>query len=453
MNLILPRHSPILNSDFTFGVATASFQIEGASQEDGRVPSIWDRFCDTPGKVFNGDNGHVACDHYHLWEQDLDLIKTLGMDAYRFSIAWPRIERAVGKWNDKGLDFYDRLVDAMLARGIEPHATLYHWDLPQFYEDKGGWLNRDMASRFADYADQVTRVLGNRVESYATLNEPWCSAFLGYRFGIHAPGKTSHKEGFQAMHHLLLAHGNAIPAMRDNAPNTRHGIVLNFTPAYPATDSDSDRRAAQQCDDENSHCFASAILAGSYPESVEKRHPDWWPTIRSGDLETISTPIDFFGVNYYTRQVVQATSDIDFETVPQPLAEQTDIGWEIYPEGLTHVLTDLHTRYRLPPVYITENGAAGADAVNEQDAVIDEQRCRYFVTHLQAVDNAIQAGVPVKGYFAWSLMDNFEWAEGYSKRFGIVHVDYGSQKRTPKNSALMLKRFLENRGGAATEDQ
>ena len=445
MKLTLPNNSPLTKSDFTFGVATAAFQIEGASLAKGRVPSIWDTFCDTPGKVFNGDNGQVACDHFNRWETDLDLIQSLQFDAYRFSLAWPRIERSPGKWNPEGLDFYDRLVDGLLARGIEPHATLYHWDLPQFFEDTGGWLNRDIVPRFVEYADQVTRRLGDRVTSYATLNEPWCSAFLGYRWGIHAPGKVNNRDGFQAMHHLLLAHGSAIPVMRDNAPKARHGIVLNFTPAYPASDSAQDVRAAQQCDDENSHCFASAILAGRYPTSVQERHPDWWPNIPDQDMDIISTPLDFLGVNFYTRQVVRATSDIDFETVPQPQAEHTDIGWEIYPDALTHVLTDLHQRYPLPPIYITENGAAGADSINEQGNVADDQRCRYYGSHLQAVHDAIAAGVVIKGYFAWSLMDNFEWAEGYNKRFGIVYVDYETQRRVPKHSALMFRDFLDSR--------
>jgi beta-glucosidase len=445
MKLPLPPQSPLILPDFTFGVATAAFQIEGASHDKGRVPSIWDTFCDTPGKVFNGDNGHIACDHFNRMDADLDLIQSLQFDAYRFSVAWPRVQSAPGKWNPIGMDFYDRLVDGLLTRGIKPHVTLYHWDLPQFFEDTGGWLNRDIVPRFVDYADKVTRRLGDRVTAYATLNEPWCSAYLGYRWGIHAPGKTSDADGFLAMHHLLLAHGSAIPVMRENAPAAAHGIVLNFTPAYPATDSAADQRAAAQCDDENSHCFASAVFAGRYPTSVQERHPDWWPEFPEEDLAIISTPLDFLGVNFYTRQVVRATSDIDFEPVPQPQAEHTDIGWEIYPDALTHVLTDLHTRYTLPPIYITENGAAGADSINEQDQVIDDQRCRYYASHLNAVDRAMMAGVNIKGYFAWSLMDNFEWAEGYNKRFGIVYVDYVSQRRLPKQSALMFKDFLTER--------
>lgn len=445
MKLQLPEKSRLLEKKFTFGVATASFQIEGATKEDGRVESIWDRFCDTPGKVQNGDNGYIACDHYHLWQQDLDLIKSLNMDAYRFSIAWPRIQSGNNQWNDKGLDFYDRLVDGILERGIDPYATLYHWDLPQYIEDQGGWLNRDIVEQFVAYANRVTARLGDRVVSYATFNEPWCSAFLGYRFGVHAPGKKNDADGFQAAHNILLSHGSALPVMRENAPGSRHGIVLNFSPAYPETDAMADIQAAQYCDDENTHNYIQPILKGTYPESIAKRHPGWTPKIQEGDMDIISRPIDFLGINFYNRQVIKAISSIDFDTVDQVNAEKTDMGWEIYPDGLYKLLTDLHRTYKLPPIYITENGAACADSVNEEGEVIDEQRCRYFNSHLNAVSRAIDDGVRLDGYFGWSLMDNFEWAEGYSKRFGMVYVDYETQKRTPKSSAKMFQQFLANR--------
>ncbi|WP_108125635.1 GH1 family beta-glucosidase [Saccharospirillum mangrovi] len=444
MSFNLPADSRLARKDFLFGVATASFQIEGAAYEDGRTESIWDRFCATPGKVLGGDNGDVACDHYHRWPQDLDMIRKLGFDAYRFSIAWPRIEPQPGVWNQAGFDFYDRLVDGMLERGIRPVATLYHWDLPQYLGDRGGWVNRDTAYRFADYADQITRVLGDRVESYATLNEPWCAGFLSYRLGIHAPGLKDDRLGFQAAHHLLLGHGLALPAMRANAPKADHGIVLNFTPAYPATDSAEDRAAADYSDEENSHWYLQPLLTGEYPLAVRERHPEWMPTVYPGDMEILARPIDFLGINFYTRAVVKAGEHSDYESIPQD-APKTDIGWEIYPQALTDLMTGFKARYdNLPPIYISENGAA--DNTPVVDGVVDDQmRVGYYDQHLNAVHNAIEQGVDVRGYFAWSLMDNFEWAEGYSQRFGIVHVDYDSLVRTPKRSSAVFTDWLAQR--------
>lgn len=444
MSFNLPDYSPLRRKDFLFGVATASFQIEGATEEDGRCESIWDRFCATPGKVLNGDTGMPACDHYHRWPADLDLIKELGFDAYRFSIAWPRIEPEPGVWNPAGLDFYDRLVDGMLERGIQPYATLYHWDLPQYLGERGGWVNRDTAYRFADYADKVTERLGDRVLGYATLNEPWCSAFLSFRLGIHAPGLKDDRLGFQAAHHLLLGHGLALPAMRRNAPKAQHGVVLNFTPAYPATDSAGDRLAAEYSDEENSHFYLQPLLTGEYPQAVRERHPEWMPTVYPGDMDILRREIDFLGVNFYTRAVVRAGEDVDYEAVPQE-AEKTDIGWEIHPRALTDLLTGFRQRYaNLPPVYVTENGAADNTEVARGE-VNDRLRVDYYDRHLQAVHHAVDAGVDVRGYFAWSLMDNFEWAEGYSQRFGIVHVDYDTQVRTPKASARAFANWLRTR--------
>lgn len=444
MSFNLPENSLLRNKDFVLGVATASFQIEGATEEDGRGESIWDRYCATPGKVLGGDTGMPACDHYHRWESDLDLIKELGFEAYRFSIAWPRIEPEAGVWNKAGFDFYDRLVDGMLERGIDPYATLYHWDLPQYLGDRGGWINRDTAYRFAEYADRVTRVLGDRVKGYATLNEPWCSAFLSYRLGIHAPGLTDDRLGFQAAHHLLLAHGLALPAMRANAPKSDHGIVLNFTPAYPNTDSEADRQAAEYSDEENSHFYLQPLLTGEYPEAVSKRHPEWMPTVYPGDMDILAREIDFLGINFYTRGVVQAGEDVDYQGVEQQ-GPKTHIGWEIHPQALTDLITGFKTRYdNLPPLYITENGAADNTPVINGE-VADQLRTDYYNQHLMAVQHAVDAGVDVRGYFAWSLMDNFEWAEGYSQRFGIIHVDYDTQERTPKQSARAFAEFLKSR--------
>lgn len=446
MSNSIPKGSTLLRrNDFLFGVATASFQIEGATDLGGRVPSIWDTFCATPGKVLGGDTGMPACDHFHHWQQDLDLIKSLGFDAYRFSIAWPRIASESGGWNQQGLDFYERLVDGLLERDIVPMATLYHWDLPQFLEDRGGWVNRDTSYRFADYTDQVTRRLGDRVRYYATLNEPWCSAFLGYRLGIHAPGLKDHQLGFQAAHHLLLAHGLALPIMREHAPGAQHGIVLNFTPAYPATESAADVDAASYSDEENSHFFLQPLLTGQYPAAVQERHPEWMPRCYPGDMETIAQPLDFLGVNFYTRAVVEPGITEDYQSIKQADVARTDIGWEIYPQALTDLLVGFKERYKgLPPIYITENGAADNSPVADGE-VSDRLRLNYYQQHLQAVDNAIAAGVDIRGYCAWSLMDNFEWAEGYSQRFGLVHVDYETQVRTPKLSAIWFREMLDAR--------
>jgi len=444
VNFNIPATSKLRDKTFTFGVATASFQIEGSSAADGRCESIWDRFCATPGKVLHGDKGEPACDHYRRLEQDLDLIESLGVDAYRFSIAWPRIEPSPGVWNEAGFAFYERLVDGLIARGIKPFATLYHWDLPQYLEDQGGWINRETAYKFAVYADKVSARLGNRVASYATFNEPWCSAFLGYRFGIHAPGLKSDRLGFQAAHHLLLAHGLALPAMRANAPKAQHGIVLNMTPSYANSDSPEDQWAAEFADAENTHTYLQPLLQGSYPTVVFDQHPDWAPTQLADDLAIMAAPIDFLGINYYTRGVIEKSATGDYQTVPQADAK-TDIGWSIYPAGLTDLLVDLNARYsNLPPVFITENGAADNTEL-VAGAVHDTMRTDYYNQHLNAVHQAIEAGVDIQGYFAWSLMDNFEWAYGYSQRFGIVHVDYQTQVRTIKTSGKSWQQFLADR--------
>lgn len=444
MSFKLPTDSKLLSPNFIFGAATAAFQIEGANQEDGRCESIWDRFCATPGRVLNGDDGSVACDHYHRLDEDLDLIQSLGFEAYRFSVAWPRIEPKPGEWNEKGFEFYQRLIDGLLARGIQPYLTLYHWDLPQYLEDRGGWVNRDTAYRFAEYANKITERFGDKVASYATFNEPWCSSFLSYRIGEHAPGYQDDRLAYQVAHHLLLAHGLAIPKMRANAPKAQHGIVLNFTPAYPETDSPEDKAAAQYADDDSGHWFIEPLMNGTYPNSVVSAHPEWMPTQMPGDLEIIQQPIDFVGVNYYTRGVIKAGKDGSPEGVPVD-APKTDIGWEIYPAGLTKQLLDLHRTYpNLPPMIITENGAADNTDINNGE-IDDTMRTQYYEQHLNAVDQAIKEGADIRGYFAWSLMDNFEWAFGYSQRFGIVHVDYQTQVRTVKRSGKTWQAFNQAR--------
>ena len=444
MKFELPENSKMLSPDFTFGVATAAFQIEGANSADGRCESIWDRFCATPGKVLNGDDGIVACDHYNRLEQDLDLIKELGFDAYRFSIAWPRIEPAPGQWNEAGFKFYERLIAGLNKRGIKPYVTLYHWDLPQYLQDKGGWVNRETAYAFAAYAEKITQRYGNTVTSYATFNEPWCSAFMGHRFGGHAPGYKDERLTFQTAHHLMLAHGLALPKMRNNAPDAEHGIVLNFTYAYANTDNIGDLKAAQFCDEENNHMFLQPLLNGSYPELVFQKHPEWLPTMMPEDLGIIHTPMDFLGINFYSRTVVRESTTGDYESVDQD-APKTDIGWEIYPKAFTDLLVNYSKRYPdMPPIYITENGAAD-NTPCEDGTVNDVMRTQYYADHLIALNNAIDAGVKVKGYFAWSLMDNFEWAFGYSQRFGIVHVNYETLERTIKKSGYEWQRFLRER--------
>lgn len=439
----LPKDSALLTQDFVFGVATSSYQIEGGIHEGGRSPSIWDTFCKVPGKVDKGDNGDVACDHYHLWKQDIEMIADLGVDAYRLSIAWPRILPQDGVVNPEGLKFYEQIIDECHARGLKVYVTLYHWDLPQYLEDKGGWLNRETAYKFAEYADVVSAHFGNKIDVYTTLNEPFVAAFLGYRWGEHAPGIKGDKEGYLAAHHLMLGHGLAMPVLRKNAPESLHGIVFNATPSYPLTDQD--QAAADYCEAENFHWFIDPVLKGEYPQVVVEKQQANMPMILEGDLDIMSAPVDYIGINYYSRSVARFNEQNEIETIKPEDAEYTHIGWEIYPQGLTDLLVRLDQRYdNVPPLYVTENGAAGNDSIIDGE-VNDEQRVRYFQTHLEAVDNAIRAGVRVDGYFAWSLMDNFEWAFGYEQRFGIVHVDYATQKRTLKQSAIAYRNMLLER--------
>ena len=422
---------------FLFGVATSSYQIEGAAHEDGRGASIWDTFCAEPGRVLDASNGDVACDHYHLWPSDLDLIRSLGADAYRFSIAWPRIQPdGKGAINPAGLDFYERLVDGMLERGLQPYATLYHWDLPQTLQDEGGWANRDTAFRFAEYARVVAERLGSRVQSYATLNEPWCSSILSYEIGEHAPGLRDRKLALAAAHHLMLGHGEAIAAMRGIVPDTKLGIVLNLQPAYPASDRPEDVAAARFSDGSFNRWFLDPILRAEYPADMWEAYGENVPHVHEGDLTRIAQPIDFLGVNYYSRSVNGAAG-----SVKPAESSYTHMGWEVYPQGLTDLLVRLKDEYPVSSLYITENGAAYPDRLSGSE-VHDPERVKYFQLHLAAVAEAVQQGVPVDGYFAWSLMDNFEWAHGYDKRFGLVYVDYATQQRTLKDSARWYQGLL-----------
>jgi beta-glucosidase len=443
MKNAIPENSIMHSTAFTYGVATSSFQIEGATQVDGRLPSIWDAFCNTEGKIKDNSNGDIACDHYHLWQEDIDLIVSLGVDAYRFSIAWPRMIKANGELNQAGADFYLKILNYLKTKNIKAFVTLYHWDLPQHLEEKGGWLNRETAYLFQDYVAKTVNVFGDLVFSYATLNEPFCSAYLGYEAGIHAPGLKNINFGKKAAHHLLLAHGLAMQTLRKLSPNTENGIVLNFTPCYPLTNSEADKQAADYSDQYFNQWYIKPLFDRCYPDIIKQLPEAQQPDIQAGDFDIIATPIDFLGVNFYTRAVYQAI-DNDIIEVPPIDVPITDIGWEIYPAALTELLVSLKQKYKLPPVYITENGMAVADKIIDGE-VDDIERVDYYQQHLRSVAKAIEQGVNVQGYFAWSLMDNFEWAEGYSKRFGIVYVDYEIQKRTLKTSALKYKALVTSR--------
>jgi beta-glucosidase len=438
----------IFPANFLWGAATAAYQIEGATHEDGRGLSIWDEFAATPGKVYQGDNGDIATNHYHLMPQDVDLMEHLGLGAYRFSIAWPRIlPTGRGTVNSAGLDFYDRLVDALLAKGIKPFATLYHWDLPQALQRQGGWTKRDTAYAFADYAEIVARRLGDRVVSWITHNEPWCAAYLGYGNGVHAPGLKNRQAAIDAGHHILLSHGLAVPRLRSVSPSAQVGITLNFTPAYAADSQAETLRDTENTDLFSNRWFLDPLFKGCYPAGLFRSLETTPPPMRENDLAIISAPIDFLGVNLYTRAVIrgstpQPLADACYNVAPVPGACYTEMAWEIYPQALTDLLVRLHQEYGIQDIYVTENGAAFKDIWDGNNHVNDPRRVSYLREHIQAVARAIAQGVPLKGYFVWSLLDNFEWAEGYSKRFGIVYVDYPTGRRVIKDSGLWYRDFL-----------
>jgi beta-glucosidase len=445
---------------FIWGAATASYQIEGAARSDGRGPSIWDTFSRTPGKVHAGHTGDVACDHYHRYRDDVALMSELGLHTYRFSIAWPRIQPdGTGPVNPHGLDFYDRLVDELRGRGIEPIVTLYHWDLPQTLEDQGGWTNRATAEAFAEYARAVHLRLGDRVNTWTTLNEPWCSAYLGYGSGVHAPGRTDPAATFQTVHHLLLGHGLANQALRAAGVSTV-GITVNPVSAFPADpDSAADAKAVELVEDLQNRIFLDPILGGGYPQRILDHVSRFTSLdhIRDGDEKIIGEPIDLLGINYYSPTYLSArdgapggggaypgTEGIEFIAPAEPV---TDMGWQIQPSGLTALLTKLGRDYPGVPMIITENGAAFPDQLHpDGDRVEDRDRVAYLDGHLRAAHAAIAAGVDLRGYLVWSLLDNFEWAYGYDKRFGIVYVDYLTQRRVPKDSARWYQEVIRRNG-------
>jgi beta-glucosidase len=422
---------------FLWGTATAAYQIEGAHDADGKGPSIWDTFSHTPSKIYENHNGDVACDHYHRYRDDVAIMAELGLNAYRFSISWPRvIPGGLGTPNHKGLDFYSRLADALLERNIRPFVTLYHWDLPQAMEDRGGWGARDTAAAFGDYAALMGRTLGDRVKDWITLNEPLASTSAGYIFGIHPPGKQDPPLAFQVSHHLNLAHGHAVRALRATVRGVRVGITQVSLPVYPASESDADRQAARRYDGFVNRWYWEPPLRGTYPADVGERLGPLAPKILDSDLTLISPPIDFFGHNSYSRAVVRddpASVLLGATQVSPEGKPQTEMGWEIYPEHLYDALMRITRDYGAPEIYITENGAAFADEV-VSGAVHDPQRIDYLRSHLSAAHRAIQEGAKLRGYFCWSLLDNFEWSFGYSKRFGIVYVDYPTQRRIVKAS-------------------
>ncbi|GAB3834408.1 GH1 family beta-glucosidase [Kribbella italica] len=428
---------------FVWGAATAAYQVEGAVDADGRGPSIWDTFTKVPGAIAGGDTGDVACDHYHRYPEDVALMADLGLGAYRFSIAWPRIQPdGSGALNQKGIDHYRRVVDELLARDLTPYVTLYHWDLPQALQDKGGWAARDTAYRFAEYAGVVHDALGDVVKQWITLNEPKVSSHAGYGDGIHAPGIKDQDQRNRALHHLLLAHGLGLQVLRDgrHAAGQSVGLTLDVSPVEGATSSEADQAAARRLDGDSHRLFLDPVLRGAYPEDALERLGSFeW--VQDGDLPLISAPIDFLGINYYRRMLVQATETgpLFARTVLPEGVPVTAVDWPVQPDGLREVVADLTAAYDgLPPLYITENGAAYDDVPAADGSVDDPLRVDYLQGHLLALHQAIQDGVDVRGYFVWTLLDNFEWAEGFAKRFGVVHVDYATQQRTPKTSAGWL---------------
>ena len=455
-------------ADFLWGSATASYQIEGAAHEDGRLPSIWDTFSRIPGKTLNGDTGDVAVDHYHRVPQDVAMMADLGLQAYRFSIAWPRVQpTGSGEFNQAGLDFYVDLADRLIAAGIKPVATLYHWDLPQALEDEGGWANRQTALNFAVYARKLAEVLGDRITVWTTLNEPWCSAYLGYASGVHAPGVADGAAALAAVHHLNLAHGLAARAITDVlGPDTAISVTLNLHVTRAATDAPEDVEAKRRIDTIGNEVFLQPMLEGHYPaeEFADTAEVSDWSFVQEGDLELIQVPIALLGINYYATGRVQHGTPVpgdgspgvdghrsapttpwvgatDVEFLPQP-GPHTAMGWNIEPQGLVDLLLEMHERYPAVPLAITENGAAFYDEVSADGQVHDPDRVAYLHGHIDAVGQALDAGADIRAYFVWSLMDNFEWAYGYDRRFGIVRVDYDTLERTVKDSGHWYRELV-----------
>ena len=447
--------------NFLWGAATASYQIEGAWNEDGKGESIWDRFSHTPGKVKNGDTGDVACDHYHRWREDIEIMKELGLSAYRFSISWSRIlPSGRGTVNQAGLDFYSRLVDALLDAEIIPFVTLYHWDLPQALQDEGGWASRSTAETFVEYTDMVCRQLGDRVRNWITHNEPSVVTYNGNFAGSHAPGIRDMKVALPVSHHLLLSHGWAVPVIRQNSPDAQVGIVINVNRVLPASPSKADFDENRREDGKWVRWFLDPLYGRHYPADLvadfvaEGSLPaDGLTYVKDGDLEEISTQTDFLGLNYYNRTLSRSDAIPESQNLPPSVIQApkddvhwTEMGWEIYPQGLFEILSWLYYEYKVNKIYITENGCSFSDGPDETGQVQDQRRINYLHDHLAAAKRAMDVGVPLAGYFTWSLMDNFEWGHGYSQRFGLVWIDYETQQRIPKSSARWYQQVIKNNG-------
>lgn len=436
--------------DFLFGAATSAHQIEGSPLADGAGPSNWYRFSHTLGRTHNGETADVACDHYHRYKDDVALMRELGLNAYRFSISWSRVlPDGTGAVNERGLDFYRRLVDELLEAGIQPNVTLFHWDLPAALDDRGGWLNRDVSWWFADYAQVLFHALDDRVSMWATLNEPWVVSDGGYLLGVLAPGHRSPFEAPLASHNLLRAHGAAVQAYRAMGKKNI-GMVVNLEPKYAASDADSDAAAVRRADAYMNRQYLDPLFRGSYPSELREMFGEAWPDFPAADFESIRQPIDFLGINYYTRGLTRHDPSVPIERatrVKNPRAAYTETGWEVFPQGLTDILLWVTERYGRMPLYITENGAAFYDPpVAENDRIDDPLRTDYLRKHLHATLDAIDRGADVRGYYAWSLLDNYEWNAGYSKRFGLIHVDYGTQKRTVKESGKFYGEVVRGKG-------
>ena len=446
--------------DFLWGTATASYQIEGAAGEGGRGASIWDTFSHTPGKVYRGDTGDIACDHYHRLEEDLDLMAELGLQAYRFSVAWPRVQPSgSGAPNEEGLDFYRRLVDGLRQRDIVPMLTLYHWDLPQALEDRGGWTNRETSERFAEYVGVVYDALSEEVGHWITLNEPWVASWMGHGLGVHAPGRRDSAAALAATHHLLLGHGLAMENMRSAGDDNQLGVTLNLHPGHPSRNTEADREAARRVDGQANRLYLNPLFRGEYPEDIISYYGERgveFSFVRDGDLKKISVPFDFLGINYYFRHTVREApveegsnvpfADLGARPVIPHAGEKTAMGWPVEPEGLKEMLVRIKDEYADIPIYVTENGRAVHDYIDPEGGVVDEERVSYLDSHFRAVHEAMEQGVDLRGYMVWSFLDNFEWAEGYSKRFGIVFVEYGTQQRIPKTSARWYANVIKRNG-------
>jgi beta-glucosidase len=458
----MPSRRLTFPEDFMWGAATSAYQVEGAWNEDGKGESIWDRFAHTPGRIMDGSTGDVACDHYHRWREDIALMKEMGLKAYRFSISWPRVLPAGrGRVNRKGLDFYSRLVEGLLEAGIEPFVTLYHWDLPQSLQDKGGWAVRSTAEAFVEYADVVSRKLGDRVKHWITHNEPWATTVMGYQIGIHAPGQRDFTVALKVSHHLLLSHGWAVPVLRRNSPDAEVGITLVLFPLVPGSSNTAVLPVFRKCDGDFNRWFLDPLYGRRYPADIVAEHieaghlpADGLNFVKPGDFEAIAAHTDFLGVNYYSPVILR--SEITPENENEPLTllyhgpdyEYTDIGMMVYPDGLRHLLNRLYFEYHPGKIYITENGASYSDGPDVKGRVRDRRRLSYLRDHFVAAHRAIECGVPLAGYFVWSLMDNLEWSFGYAQRFGIVWVDYESQRRILKDSALWYKQVIAENGFA-----